>query len=57
MKKKAFLVVPKEKYDEASRLLRNASIPVTSSYGIFKFDLVSFIIGFAIALVFGIVVF
>lgn len=57
MKNKRGLFVPGDKYDEAIRLLSSAKISSTSEYGIFHFDLISFIIGFVLAIIFGIVVF
>ena len=57
MKNKKGLFVHADRYDELVRLLKGANIRYTSMNGIFRFDLISFIIGFAIALAFGIVVF
>jgi len=57
MKNKKGLFVKADRYNDVVRLLRGANIRYTSMNGIFRFDLISFIIGFAIALVFGIVVF
>jgi hypothetical protein len=53
MRKKSFLVIPKENYDEAIRLLKVASIPVTSSSGVFRFDGVSVIIGLVAGFITG----
>ena len=57
MKNKRGLFVKKEDYDKVIQLLRTKDIRYTSMSGIFHFDLISFIIGFAIALTFGIAVF
>ena len=57
MENKKGLFVKAADYDKVIGLLRKANIRYTSMYGIFHFDLISFIIGFAIALVFGILVF
>ena len=57
MKDKKGLFVKKDDYDEVTRLLRGKDIRHTSMLGIFHFDLISFIIGFAVALAFGIIVF
>lgn len=57
MKNKKGLFVKKDDYDAVIRLIKKADIRYTSMLGIFHFDLISFMIGFAIALVFGIIVF
>ena len=57
MKKKFGFFVPEAKQEATMKALDQAGISYTSMNGIFHFDLVSFIIGFVIALVFGIVVF
>lgn len=57
MKNKKGLFVKKEDYDKVIQLLRGKGIRYTSMSGMFHFDLISFIIGFAVALTFGIVIF
>lgn len=57
MKNKKGLFVKTVDYDKVIGLLRKADIRYTSMLGIFHFDLISFIIGVALALVFGIIVF
>jgi hypothetical protein len=57
MKKKFWVAVPEEKQAEVISLLSRANISYTSKSGKFAFDLISFIIGFVLALIFGIVVF
>ena len=49
MKNKKGLFVKAVDYDSVIALLRKANIRYTSKNGIFSFDLVSFIIGFAVA--------
>lgn len=57
MKNKKGLFVKAVDYDKVIGLLRKADIRYTSMLGIFHFDLISFIIGVALALAFGIIVF
>ena len=57
MKNKKGLYVKKDDYDEVTRLLRGKDIRHTSMLGIFHFDLISFIIGFAVAAALVIIIF
>jgi len=57
MKNKKGLFVHTDKYKEVIKLLKKADIRYTSMLGIFHFDLISAIIGFALGLSLGIVIF
>ena len=57
MKNKKGLYVKENDYDKVTKMLRNADIRHTSMFGIFHFDLISFIIGFAVAAALVIIIF
>lgn len=51
--KKKILFVPKERYDEVVKLIKSAGISYSSEYGLFHFDLISFIVGIIGGVLFG----